>query len=52
MYVTWFMNKGSATALMERHMVKTKPGYANYCATVPAFFPRLPNRAPQTKDTS
>ena len=50
-YVTWFMNKGSATALMERHMVKTKPGYANYCATVPAFFPRLPHRAPQTKDT-
>jgi steroid 5-alpha reductase family enzyme len=50
-YVTWFMNKGSATSLMERHMVKTKPGYANYCATVPAFFPRLPSRAPQTKDT-
>ena len=50
-YVTWFMNKGSATSLMERHMVKTKPGYANYCATVPAFFPRLPSRAPETKDT-
>jgi len=50
-YVTWFMNKGSATSLMERHMVKTKPGYANYCATVPAFFPRLPSRSPQTKDT-
>ena len=40
-YVTWFMNKGSATSLMERHMIKTKPGYAAYCATVPAFFPRL-----------
>ena len=51
MYVTWFMNKGSATSLMERHMVKTKPGYANYCATVPAFFPRLPSRAPHSKDT-
>ena len=50
-YVTWFMNKGSATSLMERHMVKTKPGYANYCATVPAFFPRLPSRAPHSKDT-
>jgi steroid 5-alpha reductase family enzyme len=50
-YVTWFMNKGSATSLMERHMIKTKPGYANYCATVPAFFPRLPSRAPETKDT-
>ena len=50
-YVTWFMNKGSTTSLMERHMIKTKPGYANYCATVPAFFPRLPSRAPETKDT-
>ena len=50
-YVTWFMNKGSASSLMERHMVKTKPGYANYCATVPAFFPSLPSRTPQTKDS-
>lgn len=24
-YITWFMNKGSATSLMERHMIKTKP---------------------------
>ena len=40
-YITWFMNKGSATSLMERHMIKTKPGYAEYCATVPSFFPRL-----------
>lgn len=41
-YTTWFMYKGSATSLMERHMVKTKPGYARYCARVPAFFPRWP----------
>jgi len=40
-YITWFMNKGSATSLMERHMIKTKPSYAEYCAKVPAFFPRL-----------
>jgi steroid 5-alpha reductase family enzyme len=40
-YVTWFMNKGSATSLMERHMIKTKPGYAEYCDNVPAFFPRF-----------
>ncbi len=45
-YITWFMNRGSATSLMERHMVKTKPGYAEYCARVPAFFPRLPTRSP------
>lgn len=50
-YITWFMNKGSATSLMERHMTKTKPGYAHYCATVPAFFPRLWGRAHPTKDT-
>lgn len=40
-YVTWFMRQGSATSLMERHMLKTKPGYADYCARVPVFFPRL-----------
>jgi steroid 5-alpha reductase family enzyme len=51
-YVTWFMNKGSATSLMERHMVKTKPGYAHYCATVPAFFPRLRLRSAAARSTS
>lgn len=40
-YATWFMYTGSATSLMERHMRKTKPGYAEYCARVPAFFPRI-----------
>lgn len=49
-YVTWFMNKGSATSLMERHMAKTKPGYAAYCARVPAFFPRLWRRSAQSKE--
>lgn len=38
-YITWFMHRGSATSLMERHLMKTKPGYAAYCARVPAFFP-------------
>jgi steroid 5-alpha reductase family enzyme len=51
-YVTWFMNKGSATSLMERHMVKTKPGYADYCATVPAFFPRFRTSATHSKDNT
>lgn len=50
-YITWFMNKGSATSLMERHMVKTKPGYAEYCARVPAFFPRLPTRSATQQTT-
>ncbi len=49
-YITWFMNKGSATSLMERHMAKTKPGYAEYCASVPAFFPRFWKQGPSTGD--
>ncbi len=49
-YVTWFMNKGSATSLMERHMLKTKPAYADYCASVPAFFPRWRAAAKPAKD--
>ena len=42
LHVTWLMHQGSATSLMERHMHKTKPGYAAYCARVPIFFPRWP----------
>lgn len=45
-YITWFMYRGSATSLMERHLQKTKPGYADYCARVPAFFPRWPRPRP------
>jgi steroid 5-alpha reductase family enzyme len=45
-HVSWFMYRGSATSLMERHMQKTKPGYAAYCARVPAFFPRWPRPDP------
>ena len=40
-YTVWFMHRGSATSLLERHMHKTKPLYADYVARVPAFFPRL-----------
>lgn len=50
-YITWFMNKGSATSLMERHMVRTKPGYAEYCDRVPAFFPRLPTHSAALRKT-
>jgi steroid 5-alpha reductase family enzyme len=49
-YVTWFMHRGSATSLMERHMARSKPGYADYCARVPAFFPRPPARASHIKE--
>ncbi len=40
--VFWFMNRGSALSMTERYMVKTKPGYADYMARTPAFFPRPP----------
>lgn len=49
-YLTWFMHRGSATSLMERHMARSKPGYADYCARVPAFFPRLPARTSPLKE--
>lgn len=41
--VFWFMNRGSALSMTERYMVKTKPGYADYMARTPAFFPRPPS---------
>ena len=40
-YTVWFMYKGSATSLLERHMLKTRPLYADYVARVPSFVPRL-----------
>lgn len=42
--VFWFMNRGSALSMTERYMLKTKPGYADYMARTPAFFPRPPVR--------
>ncbi len=40
--VFWFMNQGSALSMTERYMLKTKPGYAEYMARTPAFFPMPP----------
>jgi len=40
-YVTWFMSRGSATPMQERYLAKRKPGYDQYVATVPKFFPKL-----------
>lgn len=39
LYVTWFMSKGSAAAMLDRHMLRTKPEYAAYVERVPGFFP-------------
>ena len=45
-FVFWFMNRGSALSMTERYMLKTKPGYADYMARTPAFFPRPPRAKP------
>jgi steroid 5-alpha reductase family enzyme len=45
-FVFWFMNRGSALSMTERYMLKTKPGYADYMARTPAFFPRPPRANP------
>ena len=39
LYVTWFMSKGSAAAMLDRHMLRTKPDYAAYVQRVPGFLP-------------
>ena len=41
LYVTWFMNQGSATKMTDAYMHKRRPDYAEYAARVPVFFPRL-----------
>ncbi len=38
-YVTWFMSRGSAAAMLDRHMLRTKPDYADYVRRVPGFCP-------------
>ena len=39
LYVTWFMSKGSAAAMLDRHMLRTKPDYSAYVERVAGFFP-------------
>ena len=46
-YVTWFMNSGSATRMTDAHLHKRKPGYADYARNTPTFFPRLWPRRPR-----
>lgn len=41
LYVTWFMNQGSATRMTDAYLHKHRPDYAAYAARVPAFWPRL-----------
>lgn len=39
LYATWFMSIGSASAMLDRHMLRTKPDYADYVRRVPGFCP-------------
>ena len=45
LYVTWFMSKGSAAAMLDRHMLRTKPDYAAYVERVPGFCPGFKSSA-------
>jgi steroid 5-alpha reductase family enzyme len=40
--MTLFIIKVSGVALLEKSLTITKPGYANYAATTPPFFPKWP----------
>jgi steroid 5-alpha reductase family enzyme len=45
--MTFLLMKVSGVALLEKSLKDTKPGYAEYIASTPAFFPRL---LPRKKD--
>ncbi len=40
--ITFFLIKVSGVAMLEKSLKQTKPGYADYIASTPAFFPRFP----------
>lgn len=44
--MTFLLLRVSGVALLERSIGKRRPGYAEYAARVPAFFPRPPRRDP------
>jgi steroid 5-alpha reductase family enzyme len=43
--MTFLLLRVSGVALLERSIGKRRPGYAEYAARVPAFFPRPPRRS-------
>jgi steroid 5-alpha reductase family enzyme len=44
--MTFLLLRVSGVTLLERSIGKRRPGYAEYAARVPAFFPRPPRRVP------
>jgi len=43
--MSFLLLRVSGVALLERRMKRTRPGYAEYAARTPAFFPRPPRSA-------
>jgi steroid 5-alpha reductase family enzyme len=43
--MTWLLLRFSGVALLERGLIKRKPGYADYVARTSAFVPRPPRAA-------
>lgn len=42
--MTFLLLRVSGVAHLEKHLIKTKPGYTEYVESVPAFFPRVRGR--------
>ena len=40
--MTWLLTKGSGKPLVEAHLIRTRPGYAEYVAHTSGFLPRRP----------
>jgi steroid 5-alpha reductase family enzyme len=43
--MTYLLSSVSGVPILERSLVKTRPGYREYVATTSAFFPRPPRRS-------
>lgn len=42
--MTWLLLRVSGVSMLDEHMMRTKPGYAEYMRRTSAFFPRPPGR--------
>jgi steroid 5-alpha reductase family enzyme len=42
--MTVLLRRVSGVTLLERHLVRSRPGYADYVARTSPFFPRPPRR--------
>jgi steroid 5-alpha reductase family enzyme len=49
--MTFLLLRVSGVPMLERGLAKTRPGYREYVARTPAFFPWLPKRAPAAEES-